>query len=115
MKTSLVIVLVCAGMLFMACAGVAWAQGGGYVCYDQHQVCGTYGGAACYTLYYGQCPSGQICQSSKTTSQILGGCIADPSSTCFNSGPYYCYTYLYSNQSCSGGFSCMLQSQYSGC
>lgn len=53
MKTSLTVLLVFAGTFFMACAGVAWSQSG-YVCYNQVQRCGTYGGQ-CYPVQ-GTCP-----------------------------------------------------------
>ncbi len=114
MKTLLTIVLVCGGMLLMACAGVGWAIQENYVCYNQVQLCGNYAGY-CYPAS-GTCANNQTrIHSVMASSLILGACIATPSLACYDI-TLYCSYYYYPSSNCSDDNWCSYESvQHYGC
>jgi hypothetical protein len=115
MKTSFTVVLVCAGMLSITCAGVAWAQVNyGYICYNATQVCGTYAGQ-CYA-YSAPCNTSQNpIQSVSASSLILGGCISDTGQSCTTVSNQPC-TYSYFTGSNCSGYECNSNTIYNqGC
>ena len=113
MKTLLTVVLVCAGMLFIAGAGVAWSQSD-YVCYDAYQLCGTYGGQCYPNQAYCAISQGGYYYYVNASSLILGQCVANPGSTCGNAKGTCSYTF-WIGTNCSSGLCGTNSTQYSGC
>lgn len=114
MKGLLAVLLACVGMVLMTCAGSAWAQMHDYVCYDQTQNCGTYGGQCYPYMEHAECADGvSDVYSIKASSLILGACT--PSYlTCYPT-TLSCYFDYYKSSNCSGGHCRTVIVSHSGC
>ena len=102
MKNMCAVGLVCAGVFFVACAGVTWSQGAGYSCYDLHQVCSTYG-TTCYPITPRFCnDSNYNITHEQASSIIVGVCVSYAGSYCY-SYSYTCTIYFYTSSNCASG------------